>query len=316
MRVITQLVLISLLLARTVMAGELPGPLVNADWLMEHRDNIIVLDLRKNMDSFLKDGHIEGAIAVDVRDIRTDREEHGKQLKGMLPSARQFQAVMSRLGVSNDSQVVITHPGEQPGEVAGAARLYWSLRMYGFEHVALLDGGNRAWTEALGDLVTEASPVHNGKFIAGNTGNAFLATMADVEQALQDSETQLVDSRSLRFHIGLEQRDYVYAPGHITGSRLFPYTFLHPEKGSTRFLPRDTIRASLHALGIDTGKSLILYCNSAYECADLWFALHELLAVEKVRIYDGALNEWTQYPAHPMTTVLTGSEQDAATRHE
>ena len=57
----------------------------------------------------------------------------------------------------------------------------------------------------------------------------------------------------------------------------------------------------LRSLHIDQDKALILYCNSAYECSSVWFALHEMVGKQDVRIYDGSLNEWTMDARYPMT---------------
>ena len=61
----------------------------------------------------------------------------------------------------------------------------------------------------------------------------------------------------------------------------------------------------LDSLRIDMDDSLILYCNSAYECASDWFVLHEILGKQDVRVYDGSLHQWTQYESNPMTTRLS-----------
>lgn len=297
-----------MLLTAVVPAGaavQLPGPLVDADWLMQNIDDVRILDVRKDTDSFLKEGHIEGAVLVNARKIRVDRTQDGNELTGMLPDRAQYEAFMAAHGVSNDATVVITHRGIKAGNVAGAARLYWHMKYYGFERVALLDGGNQAWTDALGDLTTDATAVEAATLTAGTEQALYVAKKADVLKALHSDDVQLVDTRNLRFHIGLEKRDYVYDFGHIPGSRLFPHRFLHPEKGATVYFENDVIASTLRALDIDADKELILYCNSAYECSSVWFALHELMGKEDVRIYDGSLNEWTQDARYPMTRTVS-----------
>lgn len=284
---------------------ELPGPLVDVDWLTENIGRVVVLDVRKNTDSFLKEGHIEGAILVDTGKMRVKRKQGGYELKGMLPDRKTHESFMSAHGVGTDSTVIITSRGDTPGHIAGAARLYWQMKYYGFDRVALLDGGNRAWTEALGDLTSDQTAVDPAQFVSGKERGAMLATMQDVQQALTDKGAQLVDTRNLRFHVGLEKRDYVADHGHIPGSRLFPNGFLYPEKGAAVFYPATVINQTLEALRIDPNKELILYCNSAYDCSSVWFAVHELLGKANARIYDGALNEWTMDGKHPMTREIS-----------
>ncbi|MDH3762402.1 MAG: rhodanese-like domain-containing protein [Gammaproteobacteria bacterium] len=291
-------------LSGPLQALDLPGPLVDGEWLVNNREGALVLDVRKETDTFAQ-GHIPGAVLVDVNRIRIEREIDGKLMTRMRPDATSFETFMRAHGVSNDSRVVLTHRGETPGQVAGAARLYWHLKYYGFDQVALLDGGNPAWEDALEDLVTETTMVAPGNYRVGNEEADIVATMQQVREALGNDKVTLIDTRELRYHVGLEMKDYVYARGHITGSRSLPYKFLNPLKGSMRYFDRQTYLDLLDALRIDFDDSLILYCNSAYECSSNWFVLHEILGKQDVRIYDGSLHQWTQYESNPMTTRLT-----------
>ena len=285
-------------------AEGLPGPLVDGEWLVNNRESVLVLDTRKEIETFAE-GHISGAILVDVKSYRIEREIDGKTMTRMRPDPASFQKFMRAHGINDDSRVVITHRGETPGQVAGAARLYWHMKYYGFQQVALLDGGNPAWVEALEDLVSGATMVAPGNYRVGDENTQIVATMQQVRAALDDDAVTLVDTRELRYYVGLEKKDYVYAHGHIPGSRNLPYQFLTPMKGGTGFLDRNKYLEMLQSLRIDLDDSLVFYCNSGYEASSAWFVLHEILGKKDVRIYDGSLHQWTQYEANPMTTRLT-----------
>lgn len=296
--------LILLAFSLPLRAAELPGPLVDGEWLVNNRDEVLVLDVRKAAKTFA-DGHIPGAIPVDVNLIRIEREITDKKITRMRPDAAGFEQFMRAHGVDSDSLVVLTHRGEKPGQVAGAARLYWQMKFYGFDQVALLDGGNPSWEEALEDLVTEVDPVEPGDYRVGAEQPAIAATMQQVKRALGAESVTLIDTRELRYHVGLDKKDYVYAFGHIPGSKNLPYQLLHPAKKSTIYYSRDTLTDLLKWLRIDGEDELILYCNSGYEASSVWFALHEILGKTNVRLYDGSLHQWTQYDANPMTRQLT-----------
>lgn len=297
-------VFILLVVCMPLGAGELPGPLINAEWLVSNLDKVLVLDVRKATKTFA-DGHIPGAVLVDVNLIRIERKINDKEMTRMRPDAASFEQFMRAHGVSNDSLVVLTHRGEKPGHVTGAARLYWHMKLYGFDQVALLDGGNPSWVEALEDLVIEVDPVEPGSYRVGTEQPTVVATMQQVQQALGQDSVTLIDTRELRYHVGLDKKDYVFAYGHIPGSRNLPYKFLHPAKKNMAYYSRDTLTDLLKSLRIDSDDELILYCNSGYEASSVWFALHEILGKSNVRMYDGSLHQWTQYESNPMTTRLT-----------
>ncbi len=305
MNIVTRLLLPMLLtLAPTLQAAFFPAPLIDADWLIEHRDEVILLDVRKK-EAFDTEGHIEGARLVDVGTVRVNRVVDGKELTRMRPTPEQFQAYLRTLGIDNDSRVVITQRGHTPGQLAGAARLYWHFKYYGFEDVALLDGGNAGWVDALEDLTDEpTAPPAEGHYRVGAEHPEILATMGQVRAALGRDGTTLIDTRNLRYHIGIDKKSYVYGYGHIPGARLLPYKFLTPARGTQRYFEPKRLKRIIGDLNIDLDDELILFCNSAYECSSDWFALHEILGVPKVRIYDGSLHQWTQYDDNPMQTRI------------
>ena len=288
----------------SIAAPALPGVLVDVDWLVENIDDVKILDVRKDLDNFIREGHIQGAVLVDTEKVRVTRTINGREVTRLIPARNNFDAFMAKHGISNGDVIVITDEGKTAGDVAGAARLYWHLKVYGYDKVALLDGGNRAWVDAHEDLSTDMVSAEAGAFKTTGGDSSILSTTADVEAVLKNKSATLVDTRSLRQHIGLAQKSYVYAPGHIPGSKLLPYKFVTPEKGSKKFLPIAKVKQTLESLGIDPMGKLILYCNSAYECSSVWLVLHELMGNTKVSVYDGALHEWTMDKTHPMTTML------------
>lgn len=285
-------------------AGYFPGPLINSDWLSEHIDEVTVLDVRKELQSFSEEGHIENAVLVDVGKIRVEREIDGKKLTRMRPDAKQFEDFMRRHGVNKKSNIVITHRGKTPGQVAGAARLYWQMKFYGVKRVAMLDGGNAAWVAALEDLSKEMTKPTPGDYSVGQKHPEILATMQQARQAINNPAVTLLDTRNLRQHIGIDKKDYVFAYGHIPSAKVLPYKLLNPAKGVAVYYPADKLKNIIKNMNIDASKPLILFCNSAYECSSVWFVIHELLGNKDVRVYDGSLHQWTQYDSNPMSTFL------------
>ena len=59
------------------------------------------------------------------------------RLRFMAPSAERFADAMGRLGIGNDSRVVLY----SNGSIMWATRVWWMLRGFGFDGAAVLDGG-------------------------------------------------------------------------------------------------------------------------------------------------------------------------------
>ncbi len=297
-------VIFCLSLFNSANAKYFPGALTNAEWLTEHIDEVTILDVRKDLRSFSEEGHIDNAILVDVSKIRVEREIDGKKLTRMRPDAKSFEQFMQQHGINKKSRIVITHRGKSAGQVAGAARLYWQMKFYGVKNVALLDGGNAAWVEALEDLTKEKTEVTPGDYTVGSKHPEILATMQQTQQAMKNKTATLLDTRNLRQHIGIDKKNYVFAYGHIPGAKILPYKLLNPAKGIAVYYSPDTLKNIIKNMGIDIGKPLILFCNSAYECSSVWLVFHEILGNKDARVYDGSLHQWTQYETNPMTTEL------------
>ena len=112
-------------------------------FLREHLDELTVVDCRFALGepgagerAYLA-GHIPGAAFLDLdRDLAAPPGERGRH---PLPSAEDFAAAARRAGIDDDRRVVAY---DEAGE-GGAARLWWLLRHFGHEDVAVLDGGLR-----------------------------------------------------------------------------------------------------------------------------------------------------------------------------
>lgn len=284
-------------------ATGLPGPLVSVDWLDGHRSDVVVLDVRKDTASFTAAGHIPGAVLVDWAMVRGKLTEGGVTYDRMLLDKASFEQLMQTLGVDNDSAVVIAHGGKSPQHFSFGSRLYWQLKYYGHDGVALLDGGTAKWQASGRPLSQTASAPRTGSYRVAAARDRILATTEDVEAALADGSAQLVDSRPLAFYLGLEKRDYVDAYGHIPGATSMPFSLLTSAKGPGVLRSEKDLRHALAVLGLDPDKPVITYCNSGFVSAATWIALHEVLGNENVRLYDGSLHAWTKEPTRPMVAT-------------
>lgn len=144
-------------------AGSLPGPLVETDWLAKNKSNVVILEIRKDVKSFTKKpkfkknkktgksklkkvgGHIPGSILVNYKKLRGKKKIDGRTIKKMLVSKAAFEKVMQKAGVNKDSAVVIVYKGESNKDLTIATRFYWQMKYYGFDNMAILNGGMAQW---------------------------------------------------------------------------------------------------------------------------------------------------------------------------
>jgi thiosulfate/3-mercaptopyruvate sulfurtransferase len=319
-----------LLAASAAQASPLPGPLVETDWLANNLSNVVILDVRADQESFIKkqrggiagiqacggggsgggasnvSGHIPGAAFVPWEQMRADRQEGDTKILGELPKASVFQRWMTRSGVGQDSAVVIAGLGERPSDVVQATRVYWTLRYFGHDNVAVLNGGTAKWAAEDREMEFGRSRAKKGNFKAGPGRPELLASTADVQEAAAGA-VQLVDVRAQDVYLGLTyHREFVqpHAKGHIPGAKSFPFTLLIDTMGpSATFYTAEQLRELSGIFGVDPSKPTIVYCETGGQASVTWFAFHELLGNKNVRIYDGSMNEWSSDKSRPVVSM-------------
>jgi thiosulfate/3-mercaptopyruvate sulfurtransferase len=232
------------------------------------------------------DAHIPGAGFADLIELSDPR----RPAWFMLPDANRFSDAMSRLGVGPGTHVV-AYDGE---DGIWAARLWWMLRVYGFDAVSLLDGGLEAWRAAGLPLSTETEDVAPGGF-GPRFRPELLATREDVEEVVQSGGACLVNA----LRVELFRGDVPITPGrfgHIPGSVSIPHVAL-VDAATNRVLPIDRLRE--HFAGALEEPRVITYCGGGIAASFDAFAL-ALLGRDDVAVYDGSLVEWSSDPDLPL----------------
>ena len=278
-------------------------PLVETGWLAERLDDqkIVLIDLRNKLDegsyeTYLE-GHIPGAIHSDyLKDgWRVGRDD----VVGLLPSEAEFQALARKLGVSQDSHVVLIPAGVSSTDFGSSARAYWTFKVFGHDKVSILNGGYAAWTAAYPNNIEQGAPIAPaaGDFIARFQPQGYIS-MDQVAQAVgKDSGITLLDGRNEPQYYGDAKHPKAAKAGRIPGSQmLFQETAY--DVGANR-LKSVTELEGLYA-DVAADQPVISYCNTGHWAATNWFVLSEVLGRKDVKLYDGSMVEWTANADNPL----------------
>ena len=278
--------------------------LVTTEWLSAHLDDpdLVVLDStvlvepgenggfnilsgRANYEA----GHIPSAGFADLMGDLSDPE---RPAAFIMPTPEQFGAAMGALGVGEDSRVVL-YTANNPD---WAARVWWMLRWAGFDQVALLDGGQRAWVAEGRPLSTE-EPNRPAKQFSVTLRPEMIADRDQVFSATENNDVDIVDALPHAHYIGgfsMYERS-----GHIPGATSMPSSNLLDEAGQYR--PLDELEMLNSG---DHYRRAITYCGGGIAASSVAFTLHRL-GFKDVAVYMGSLQEWAADPANPMTIEET-----------
>ena len=168
-----------------------------------------------------REGHIPGASFLDLDHDLSDMSRAPSEGRHPLPNAEAFAVSAGRAGIGPGVFVVAYDQGRS----GGAARLWWLLRHFGHEDVAVLDGGIGAW---LGSLAVGDEEIEAEEFVPSERSDDTVSADELLER-IQHPEVVVLDSRPLERYRGeVEPLDPV--AGHIPGARNAPFTDPLPEE--------------------------------------------------------------------------------------
>ncbi|MBA2475624.1 MAG: sulfurtransferase [Actinobacteria bacterium] len=261
--------------------------LVDTEWLAEHLDDggVVVAEVDENPDLY-DEGHIPGAVRLHWREDLQDPVERDVVEK------EQFEQLLGRLGIGNDTTVVLY--GDKNNWFAAYA--YWYLKLYGHEQLRILDGGRQKWIDEARELTTDVPSPQAVAYSAQERNEELRARRDAVLESLGAGDRALVDVRSppefagdLIAPPGYEQEG-AQRGGHIPTAKSIPWAQAVRDDGT--FKSAVELRSLYEGKGVTAEKKVTAYCRIGERSAHTWFVLRELLGYEDVRNYDGSWTEW------------------------
>jgi len=278
------------------------GPLVSVEslGLRLGEPNLAIVDVRWYLGrpgdgrrAYLE-GHIPGAIHLDLDADLADRSGFGAPGRHPLPSPEAFAARMGQAGIGDDTFVVAYD--DAGGWIA--SRLWWMLDNLGHAApgrggVAILDGGWKAWTEAGLPVSTEVPSPTPQRLHLGDRWTGVIER-DDLRDRL--GSLLLLDARAgARYRGEMEPIDPV--AGHIPTAVSAPWDSDVGPDG--RLLPRDSLRDHLAELGLGGDREVVTSCGSGTS-ATLRILAARVAGLPEPTLYVGSYSDWSRsgYPVN------------------
>ena len=262
------------------------APIVSVDWLETNLQapRLIVLDVRR-VEQF-REGHIPkavnvfyGAWAFKKGDLYTE-----------VPEWDDLFEMIGYAGIGYDSHVVVVGKIDTPRESYQVARVACTLQYAGIVNVTLLDGGYNQWVNQKKPTSSTIVKVERRPFI----GNVKREMFADKQYILSRmGKIALLDVREPDYFTGKKKMDCIPKPGQMPGAVNLPTSCAFTGEGM--FKDRQALSdLAEKVVGVDRSREIITYCDTGQCCPTWSYILKEVLGYQKVRIYDGAMQEWMQ----------------------
>ena len=258
--------------------------LVDAEYLLNNRtnNNIVVIDARGGM---LEEGSLmyDKAIVVDWTDISLLGEFGGEDL-GKLLSKENYQQIFSKLGITDESEVLVygfTMPEQGFGD---EARVLYTFSYAGFDNVKFIDGGFKQ-VEKLGfnkKYVPTTDRIDVSDVVRSEaTQNEKAIYTDELLSKIGNTDVQIIDTR-----LEVEYNGRVIygenKAGHIPGAISLPFNLLVDSNGFLK--SREALEKYVTNKGLDKNKLQVTYCTTGVRASYVAVILEELGF--KVRNYE------------------------------
>jgi thiosulfate/3-mercaptopyruvate sulfurtransferase len=280
-----------------------PEFIVETDWLAEHLNdpNVRVLDCTTHLmpptqggaydvvsgRADFEKGHISGA---GFADIDNDLSDKNHRLHFMLPTPEYFAAAIGKLGVGDDTKVILYSTANH----WWATRLWWMLRVFGHDNAAVLNGGFQKWSRERRPV--EQGPARLSKHLSfsAKMRDGLVANKEDVMTAMGAADVCTLNALRPDQHAGTGGTVYGRL-GHIKGS--INIAAVNVVDANNEFKSAEILREQFAEALVKP--RVITYCGGGIAASSTTMLL-TMLGHKNVQLYDASLSEWAPDPSLPM----------------
>ncbi|OCB78160.1 sulfurtransferase [Flavobacterium piscis] len=268
------------------------SPIINPEELLKLKDtsNVVLIDARAgiNAEENYQNEHLKDARFVDLNKDLATVEDPANGGRHPLPSLEKFAAVLSKIGITPSSHVIIYD--DKNGSNA-AARFWWMLRSINHEKVQVLNGGLQAAIKVGFPVSSALETVEPTEKYPISKWSLAQADMKEVEKARNNKENIVIDVRDKNRFDGLTEPLDLIA-GHIPGAINVPFSENLNEDGFYKS-PEVLAKKYNEIIGDKKPDNVIVHCGSGVT------ACHTLLAMDYAgipipKLYVGSWSEWSR----------------------
>jgi len=237
------------------------------------------------------DQHVPGSLHATPADTQSQ-----SGIPGFAPEPERLQALVSRLGIEEDTHCIIFD--DEGGGWAG--RFIWLLDEIGHSSYSYVNGGFTAWKEAGYECESGASLV----FTSGQDttlNGLHTVTKEALLGELGDDALVVWDARSKGEYTG--EKANAKRAGCIPGAVNFDWLDIMDKNNALRFRDLDELQKELSELGITPNKKIVTHCQTHHR-SGLSYLLAKVMGFEKIYAYAGSWGEWGNDPSTPIETSL------------